>query len=62
MESGRCRRQRCGTSGLTMRELERIEARRDSRLSALGRYAVALGGELQVSVKIGRYTFPIAFE
>lgn len=56
------RREVAQRSGLTLRELERVEARRDGWLSVLGRYAKALGGELQVSVKIGRYTFPIAFE
>lgn len=49
-------------SGLTMRELMQIEDRRDGWLSALGRYAKALGGELQVSIKIGKYMFPIAFK
>jgi len=56
------RREVAQRSGLTMHALARIEARSDGRLSALRRYAKALGGELLVSVKIGRYTFPIAFE
>jgi hypothetical protein len=48
--------------GLTLHEVERMEAKGDGWLSTLGRYAEVLGGELQVSIKIGRYTFPIAFE
>ena len=47
---------------LTLRELKRIEAKGDGWLSLLGRYARALGGELAVSITIGKYTFPISFE
>ena len=47
---------------LTLRELKRIEAKGDGWLSALARYATALGGELAVSIKIGKYTFPISLE
>ena len=46
---------------LTLHEMVRAEDKRAGWLSALGRYAKALGGELAVSIKIGKYTFPISF-
>ena len=47
-------------AGLSQEEVSRVESRGDCLVSALERYARALGGELSLSVKIDGRSYPIA--
>lgn len=47
-------------AGLTQSEVSRAESRSDCLVSTLARYAKALGGELQLYVKIDGRSYPVA--
>ena len=50
--SGRTQEEVAELAATTQAQLSRIESRTDHRLSTIRRYVEALGGELEVSVKI----------
>jgi len=62
VELGKTQADVARAAAMAQGEVSRLEARRDVKLSTLGRYASALGGVVEVAVIVGERRYPLDLE